>query len=172
MGAPPANEFSRTVAIANLGRKATRHALSATDEECKALASRFGLQGLRSLDANVSLAVVDQRRMRIRAYGKMDASDVVVDGPAGTPATLQVDAAPFETFFVEDADSPAAPPRTFDSEQDDSYDEDIMDGQIDMGELVAQHLYLYVSNNEFLQLREWQSDAEPGDVVFDTDPDE
>ena len=37
------NEFSRTIATANLKRKATRNALSATTEECDALAKRFDL---------------------------------------------------------------------------------------------------------------------------------
>ena len=163
------NEFSRMVAVAGLGRKATRHALVATDSECTALATRFGFDGLASLKANVSLAVVDKRRMRVRAFGKFDASDLVMDGPLGGSVTLQADGVGFETFFTEDLADTAG---KYDSDEDDSYDEEIDDGQIDIGELVAQHMYLHFCEMEMTQCREFEPEFEDGEVVYDSDRDE
>ena len=62
---------------------------------------------------------------------------------------LQVEDAAFETFFVdEEADSGGG---TFASDEDDSYDESIEAGQIDIGELVAQHLYLRLGELEMVR---------------------
>jgi hypothetical protein len=165
LAARPVNEFSRLRPVAGLRKQATRHEISATDAECEALATRFDLISIGGLAANVSLAVVDPRRTRVRAYGKFSAR-VVTKGVTGAEAAFDVDAASFETFFAEDADIGA-----YDSEDDDTYDEDLEDGQIDMGELVAQHLYLYLSEREQLLIREFSEEYAPGTVVFDSDPD-
>jgi len=154
--------------IAALGRKVTRKDIDATADECAALAARFDLESLGSLSANVSLSVVDKRRMRVRAKGTMSASDVVVRGVMGsTPSILQVDGVPFETFFAEDEEGGG----TFDSDEDDSYDEPIDNGQVDLGELVAQHLYLHLSFAEQARNREFETDSAAGTIVFDTDAD-
>ena len=163
------NEFSRVVGVAGLGRKATRHALVATDDECTALAGRFGFDALASFKANVSLAVVDKRRMRVRAFGKFDASDVVMDGPLGGSVTLQATGVAFETFFAEDLMAAAG---KYDSDEDEAYDEEIDDGLIDIGELVAQHMYLHFCEMEMTGLREFEPEFEDGEVVFDSDQDE
>ena len=157
------NEFSRPISVAKLGRKATRNALSATPEECAALASRFDLAGLRSLEANVSLAVVDPRRTRVRAYGSLCATDVE---ERGASSALQINSAAFETFFVDE--DLLGGGGAYDSAADDAYDEPIEDGQIDMGELVAQHLYIYLANIlDAEKLREASSEYAPGEVVLD-----
>ena len=173
-GSGPAvtNEFPRPISVASLKRKATRNELTATPEECAALASRFDLAGIGSLAANVSLAVVDPRRTRVRAYGTFRAS-AVEPRAAGAAAAeaLQVDAAPFETFFVDEELLIGG--GAYDSDADDAYDEPIEDGSIDMGELVAQHLYLWLSEQEQQELRsaDGETDYKPGEVVFDTDGD-
>lgn len=167
--AAPVNEFCRPISVGALGRKATRNALSADEKECAALADRFDLSSLGGLDANVSLAVVDPRRMRVRAYGSFTASDIGVGS-----ASLQASKVEFETFFV--ADDPLEQQGgggPIDSGDDESYDEPIEDGQIDMGELVAQHFYLYVSDVESARNSEFdEPSVAPGTVVFDSDPDD
>ena len=125
-----------------------------------ALAKRFDMLGIGSLEANVSLAIVDPRRTRVRAYGKFSAADATMRGPGGKPATLQVTQAPFETFFVDETSQEMR--SSFDSDDDDSYDEALDDGQIDLGELVAQHLYLYISDKEAMQYKEWGEQYSPG----------
>ena len=165
---PPPNEFARTIAVAGLGRKATRNVITATTDECVALAGRFDLEGLGSLAANVSLAIVDPRRSRVRAYGKFTASDVVQRSVMSDSVTLQIDAVPFETFFVDEALDGGGDGR-YDSDDEEGYDEPIEEGLIDMGELVAQHLYLHLSDLERERFQEFRTDAAPGTVVFDTD---
>ncbi len=167
---PPPNEFSRPKAIAGLRRQASRFLVEATPEECSALAKRFELQSIGSLAANVSLAIVDPRRPRVRAYGSFDATDVEIRSSFQSDAmtTLQATRVPFETFFSGDTSLKGK----YDAEEDDdSYDEEIDDGQIDMGELVSQHLYLYLSDLEISKYREFTSEYSPGEVVFDSDPD-
>jgi hypothetical protein len=164
MAVPPANEFSRTINIASLGRKATRNALTADADECAALASRFDLGSLGSLDANVSCAVVDPRRMRVRAKGTFTARDVVVE----REATVQAERVAFETYFVGEDGIDQSRNSKYESGADDSYDEPIVDGTIDMGELVAQHLYLYLSEARGVRDLEFE-EATPGSVVYDTD---
>lgn len=166
---PPINEFSRPQAVAGLRKQASRFSLEATAAECADLAKRFDLQAIGALAANVSLAVVDPRRPRVRAYGSLNARDVVVrSGFRGeSSTTMQAAGVPFETFFSGDTTVKGR----YDDDDDDSYDEELEDGQIDMGELVAQHLYLYLSELETTKYREFTSDYAPGEVVFDSDPD-
>lgn len=171
MVGPPQNEFARPVAVAGFKRKATRNAIEATPEECAALAKRFDLTGLGSLIANVSFAVVDPRLTRVRAYGSFAASDVT---PKGSE-TVQIDPpAKFETFFIDEDLlylKPTTSSGASDADDDDAYDEPIDDGMIDMGELVAQHLYLWLSTYEQDIFREESGEYEAGTIVLDSDPD-
>jgi len=167
--APVENEFSRKVAVAALGRKAMRREITASRAECDALAARFDLEGLGTLRANVSLAVVNPRCNRVRVYGKLQAADVVMRGPLGSATTLQLSDVAFETFFVDEEQLTVG--GAYDSGAEESYDEPLEDGQIDMGELVAQFMYLYLSEQENMRLREFSEEYQAGDIVYDTDPD-
>ena len=149
----PVNEFSRAIGVASLGRKASRNLIKATDDECAALAKRFDLVSIGTLAANVSLAIIEPRRTRVRTYGSFTATEVVqrsiIDGERQT--TLQLEKMPFETFFIdEEFAEDDAGGGSYDSDVDESYDEYIEEGQIDMGELVAQHLYLALSDRQQL----------------------
>ena len=168
----PVNEFSRTIGVAALGRKATRNLIEATGDECAALAARFDLVSIGSLAANVSLAVVDPRRQRVRTYGSFTAVDVVTKGAMGsTDRSFQLEQSKFETFFIDEELAEVGGGGTFDSEEDESYDEPIESGQIDMGELVAQHMYISISDRQTLELSEYIVPGADGEIVFDTDPD-
>ena len=160
------NEFARLVSVASLGRKAYRKDVAAKPSECAALAERFDLEALGSLKANVSLTVVDQHRPRIRASGKLSAMGIVQQGGGGAPVTIDATAVPFETYFV------GGEPPALDSGDDEAYDEALDEsGQIDVGELAAQHLYVYLSELQFARDNEW-SEFDPGTVVYDSGPDE
>lgn len=156
----PFNEFSRPIPVESLGKKAVRHEVAATTEECAALAKRFKLESLGSLSAKLSSTIIDPRRTRVRATGTFNAEDVKQAGLA----KVQIEDAKFETFFSDDSEQQVA--SKFDSEEDDAYDEPIEEGQIDLGELVAQHLYLYLTQPEL----DFDDDYEPGEVVYDSKP--
>ena len=87
----PENEFARSVKITGIKKQATRFEITASPEECSALASRFELEQIGRFDANISLALVYHRNTRIRAFGKLTAQDVVRKDPKGGTRTLQVD---------------------------------------------------------------------------------
>ena len=96
-----ANEFARPVSVGSVERRANRMALEATPEECAALAERFELKSIGSLVANVSLSLVDKRRTRVRASGKLTAADVKRVTFSGAEATVQVWRAPTQTSTTE-----------------------------------------------------------------------
>lgn len=159
----PLNEFSRPLTVDSLGKKAVRNEISASAEECEALAKRFDLESLGSLNANVSCTLIDRRKARVRARGTFSAGNVVQIGFG----TIPVNEVTFETFFSDEA-AVTGGKNSYDSEEEDTYDEPVEEGQIDLGELVAQHLYLHISqpvdggddDNEFA----------PGEVVYDSAP--
>ena len=90
VAAAVANEFARPVSVANVARKANRITVEATPEECAALATRFELESIGSLSANVSLSLVEKRRNRVRAAGKLSATDVRRVSFSGQVTTIQV----------------------------------------------------------------------------------
>ena len=89
----------------------------------------------------------------------------------GSASEVQVDGASFETFFIDESMLAAPKSGRYETGDEEAYDEPIEDGQIDMGELVAQHLYLYVSKEQQGEMREAASEFAPGEVVLDTGDD-
>ena len=106
LAAPPAPEFSRPFALGAFeSRKSARVEVRADSSECAALARRFDFEELSSLAANVSLAVVDRRRMRIRARGTLSAVGLRQRNFVGDSVFVPVSEVPFETYFIAtDAD--------------------------------------------------------------------
>lgn len=84
------NEWSRPVAVSTVERRTHRLFVEAKSEECNALAARFDLKSIGALSANVSMALVDNRRTRIRASGTFSARDVQRESSTGDVTTLQV----------------------------------------------------------------------------------
>ncbi|KAL1526192.1 hypothetical protein AB1Y20_014920 [Prymnesium parvum] len=161
-----ANELPRPVPVSSIERRARRLAVEATAEECAALAARFDLVSIGSLVANVSLSVIDPRRTRVRAYGQLSARNVQRENFAGEVTTIQVDDLAFETFFQPEEELQLNP------ENDDEfkYDEPIENDQLDIGEMVAQHLYLHLYGLALQEQSEWRDDLVEGTVVIDTNP--
>ena len=106
LAAPPAPEFSRPFALGAFeSKKSARVEVRADSSECAALARRFDFEELSSLAANVSLAVVDRRRMRIRARGTLSAVGLRQRNFVGDSVYVPVSEVPFETYFIAtDAD--------------------------------------------------------------------
>jgi hypothetical protein len=162
--AAAANEWSRPVALGSLGKKALREELDATDAECAALAERFDLDAIESLRATAVLTVVDKRRMRVCVSGELFASVRARGDAAALPTSC-----PFETHFVRadeafDQYSPGA-------DDDEAYDEAVDDDTIDVGECVAQHLYVQLNGERLAADEADEQRYETDGLVFDSDPD-
>lgn len=165
-GKPAGPEFTRVVSISR--EKRTVISLSATDEECAALAARFGWTSMRGLEANATLTRVDSRD-RTRVSGKMSATLERL-GVDGTLRTLSVQAEPYTSYYIP-AERMVDGPMDLDSEE--AYDEAMGEGNtIDLGECVAQELYFHVDDLELDEIGEWVGNGllPDGEVVYDSHP--
>ena len=156
-----ANEFPRPYAAGGL-KKSARVALEATDAECAALAERFELEALGALTANVTLTVVDRQRQRVRAVGTLSAADVVRTAFDGAQKTQQLDDVAFETYFISEDEATEMLRSDAPLDDDEAFDEEIDEnGSVDLGELVAQHLYLYLDELAAMEAEEFTPDRVP-----------
>lgn len=131
-------EFSRPVAVDRLGSKETRIDVSASPEECAALAKRYAIVAVESLTARLRLRRLPGSDL-IRLKGEVSASVIQSCVVTLDPVPQQVDET-FEMLFGAIAES---------SDMDIlvQYDEEdppdpILHGIIDIGEAVAEHLAL------------------------------
>lgn len=161
------SEFSRLVALQSLKGK-SEHAegskivkrITATADECSALAERFGYKGLTSLQATINLKVVTPESSRVRVRGIIEATV-----ETSTLGKVQIQKAKFEEHFKEYGDL-----RTGNLIEEGNDDIPLVDGNLDVGEAVAQNLYLTLGRLERQRLSEQDGDAADGTVVFDSDP--
>lgn len=133
-------EFSRPFQAESVppGGRALR--VTATAEECAALAARFGLVALKSLAADLKLNKVRGGQM-VRVSGALHAEAV---------QTCVVTLEPMNTAVEDDFQAVFAPAAMLDPESgelevglsDEEGPEPMEGGRIDLGELVAQHLSL------------------------------
>lgn len=136
-GEPVIGEFCHVVEIASIRPSGLNKKLAANDQERAALAARFDLQSIGSLEAAVHLAVVDDHgSVRIQATITADVVQTCVVTLEPVQAHLQTR---FEILFspvdVDEADFQVTP----DHDQDlEPFDGDA----IDVGEAVAQQLGL------------------------------
>lgn len=133
-------ELSRLVMVERLNaQKPHVEAIEASPEECEALAKRFELQDLKNFKATAYAQRVSGGKL-VRVWGDLQA-DVVqtcVVSLAPVPSHVQ---AQYETFFTEEklaADIDAE----FSHDNDEDLPEEIENGAIDLGEVVAQYLSL------------------------------
>jgi hypothetical protein len=126
-------EFSRPIDVTRLGAGETVYDIAATETERAALAKRFDLVSLEKLAARVTLRRLAGGLVRLAASLSADLvqTDVVTLDPV--PARVDDD---FSLLFGSDADDVAA----LDPEAE--LVEPLIDGQIDIGEAVAQQLSL------------------------------
>jgi uncharacterized metal-binding protein YceD (DUF177 family) len=111
-----------------------RHAISASLEEKTALASRFGLVAIDRLDSHVELELTVGGLVRLSATLTADVVQTCVVTLEPVPATVEDS---FTIFYGSgDDDSEAI------LNGDDDIIEPLQNGQIDIGEAVAQQLSL------------------------------
>jgi len=158
-------EFSRPFNARNFGKYA-RSDVCATPAECAALAQRFDLEAIGGLSANVSVSLVNRQSGRLRVYGSLDGSDISRKSSGGDVVTLQAQGVDFETFFVPEEKFEARP---IDMDDDESFDEPLEDGQVDLGELVAQHLYMYLYDLSQSEVWEWAVEDEDSEILIEFD---
>ncbi len=163
--AAPQPEFSRPFNVQTMG-KHQKVSLEATPAECLALAERFDMEGLGALDASVTVSPVTLQRERFHVRGKFSASAVQRKNLVGELLTLTIADVAFESYYGATDDT------NYGLEDDDEYDELVVDGQIDLGELVAQHLYLHMSELAMAEGDEWSASDENVVFEFGDDDDE
>jgi len=128
-------EFSRPYRLDTLGHIKPLN-ISATSDECAALAKRFDLQSLSALEADATLT---PDAKGIEAKGRLRADVVQSCVVTGEPVPARFDL-PFAIRFVSATDAPEADEIELSAEDCDVMEHD---GQvIDLGEAVAQTLLL------------------------------
>lgn len=130
-------ELSQFLDVDKIGQSGAICEITATAEECRVLAKRFGIQEVVSLKANLKL-----RRARegaIRLDGNIDAEVV-----QNCVVSLQpVQARIRESFAIVFSEAAARGTGEIEIAYDlDDAPEPIVNGRIDLGEAVAQHLAL------------------------------
>lgn len=136
-----APELSRLLSIEGIvPDKLREESVVATEQECAALAKRLDLRELENLKADLTVRRVSGGSV-LRVAGRIQA-DVVqscVISLRDVPAVVD---ATFETFFTQDAPAEdMAKELSFTAEDEDS-PEMIVNGMIDLGEVVTQYLSL------------------------------
>lgn len=133
-------EFERSFAVAELEGKRTEVDLRATDEECAALAGRFGVEAIRNLTAHLVLTpFASGNKVALKATFSADVeqSSVVSLEPVASHPEGEILAE-----FVPDAFSDEEDVEF--TVDDDEPPEPIVAGRIEVGELIAQHLGLAI----------------------------
>ena len=132
------NEFTRLVALRDIGERPVTRQIEAKPQEREALARRFGLLSLGSLSADLTLS---WRSGEVIVEGELRAEAVqrCVVSLAEVPARVQ---SGFTLVFREQADAGARPEEEVDPEIEEEMPEPIGPEGIDLGEAVAQQLAL------------------------------
>jgi uncharacterized metal-binding protein YceD (DUF177 family) len=129
-------ELSRPLLVDKISAGGVEETLVASPDERKLVAERFGLLDLPKLEAQLSVAPA--RAAMFRVTGRMQADVVqqcvVTLEPLPAHIEQDIDVLFGDPQFLEPGDAPAP----LDAEAEET--EHIIDGIIDLGELVAQHL--------------------------------
>lgn len=129
-------EFSRIVSLNDLGKDEMRLDLHATNEECAALARRFGLAAIAGLRASGGLGRSgdDRVRLRVTLEAAVTQACVVTLDPIASRIEEEIDI----TFDPELGDA-----ATLDIAFEAAVDrEPLMGDSLDLGEIIAEELAL------------------------------
>ena len=138
MSEPVSPEFPRPVAVDRLGSRETRMTVTATPEECAALAKRYGILAVDSLTARLRLRRLSGSGL-IRLTGTLSASVAQACVVTLEPVPEQVEES-FEMLYGVNKDADDMEVLVHFDEVDPP--EPIEHGEIDVGEAVAEHLAL------------------------------
>jgi uncharacterized metal-binding protein YceD (DUF177 family) len=141
--APTAPEFSRILEADRLNGETVIQTLTATPEERAAVAARLGLDALDSLTARLRAVPVAGGAF-IRVDGRYAASVTQTCGITLAPVVSAIEESLERTYTFEEGPRPGAG-REVDLEADGEEPADpIIDGRIDLGELVVEELSLAI----------------------------
>lgn len=133
-------EFSRLIAVEGISPdKVRKESIEANAQECAALAKRFDLRDLSGLKADISIRRVEGGDV-VRLSGRFSAEVVQTCVVSLQDVHAHVDGA-FETYLAE-SNGRHEEDDSDQLEDDDSAPEVITNGNIDLGEVVAQYLSL------------------------------
>lgn len=146
-------EFSRPIKIEHIDKKSQKEIISASPEECALLAKRFDLDSIQSLSAEFTIKMTSPLNYYVSGHlkttlnqisvisGKVFASDYTEQIEAwykDTPPIIQFEKAKKRREIpLQETDDDEV---EFENEKDNP--EDIINGEIDLGELTAQFLGL------------------------------
>jgi uncharacterized metal-binding protein YceD (DUF177 family) len=135
---PTTPEFSRPVALASVPPGGTEVALSATPEECRALARRFDLDRLDRLAGEIRLEHAGRDLLHVSGRVRADLAQRCVVTFEPVPATVD---AGFERLFSADVAADAKGEVEVDAlaEEPEPMPEG---GALDLGEILAEELSL------------------------------
>lgn len=134
-------ELSRLVAIEGISTdRARAEVITATEAECVALAERFEIRTLENVKATINIRRV-AGGTAVKLVGDIEA-DVVQSCVISLADVHDHIKAHFETFFTENVED-VTDDIEF-SPDDDDPPEMVQNGQIDLGEVVAQYLSLEI----------------------------
>lgn len=138
---PQGPEFSRSFEVADLKGQRTEAALEATEAECAALARRFGVDRISNFTAQVVLTpFASGNKVAVKARFGADVMQacVVTLEPLTTRVTGELIVEFVPAAFIEQGDEVEF------AAGDEDPPEPIVDGRIEVGELIAQHLGLEI----------------------------
>lgn len=132
------NEFSRPIALKDIGERPVVRDISAKPAELQALAKRFDLLALNALSAELTLF---WRGAEVVVEGHLEADAVqrCVVSLAEVPARVSSD---FTLLYREDTGGQDRPEEEIDPEAPEELPEPFGPNGIDLGEAVAQQLFL------------------------------
>jgi len=137
---PVTIEFSRLVAADEIGRGGLVIELSANAEERAALAERFGLTALNNFRGRARLSALTDRRIRLEVTFDADVlqSCVITLEPVASHISDQ-----FEVVYAPATDGEDEAEVIIDVASEDP-PEPLLEGKIDVGEMMAQHLAMLI----------------------------
>lgn len=133
-------EFSRLIAIEGITPDKTRtEKIDATIDECAALAARFGLRSLSNLVATLNIRRISGGdTVKIDGNFRVEVVQACVVSLQDVPALVE---GSFDTYFTQGA-TETRNEIEFSLDDDLEAAEIVVNGMIDMGEVVAQYLSL------------------------------
>lgn len=136
-------EFSRLIAVEGIiPDKARDEKIEATEAECAALAKRFGVRTISNLRSALTVRRV-MGGAAVRVNGTFHADIVQACVVSLQDVNTHVDGK-FDTYFTEEPEGKTSAEMEFSHEDDENTPEMVINGQIDLGEVVAQYLSLEI----------------------------
>lgn len=136
-------EFSRVFVVRKIPTDGLTVTLTATPEECAALAERMGILSCGDVRAELTLRKGDRDR-RVDAVGRVTANVTQACVVSLEPVPQAIDE-PLELVFLEESQLEAAADVAISADDlldDEPVPDPIVRGQIDVGAVIAEHLAL------------------------------